>query len=65
MARYILFYLAALHDIWDLRAPARDQTHMPAVEASVLIAGLPGKFTNGVLKGAEKSSLVIIAKFTF
>ena len=37
----------------------------PAVEASVLTTGLPGKFTTGVLKVTEKSSLVILAKFTF
>ena len=45
-------YLAALHSMWDLSFPTRDQTCAPCIASAVLTTGPPGKPRMGLLVSA-------------
>ena len=40
---FIIYFLAALCDLWDLNSPTRDQIHAPWLEVRILTTGPPGK----------------------
>ena len=40
---FFMFWFLWARSMWDLSFPTRDQTHSPALEAKVLITGLPVK----------------------